>query len=126
VDDEPKKRTTSFAKEVEGLFHPPSPLDKPHADVFEAFTRAADKFLHPPTHPTETRDEKEKAGATDSIQRAPAPRPALDLKPSGPIRRAMDKSIDYEKLRAINAAAKRRAAAAERSRSLSRDFDRER
>ena len=125
MDDEPKKRTTSFAKDVEGLFHPPSLLDSV-SSAREAFNRAADELLHPPARTAETRGEQEKARATDSIQRAPAPRPALDLKPSGPIRRAMDKSIDYEKLRAVNRAAKQRAASAARSHNLSRDFDRER
>jgi len=119
VDDETKKRTTSFAKSIEGLFKPDSALDNLSPNVREAFNHAADQIMQ------QTERPQEQERQTDERQAVHAPRPSLDLKPRGQIRRTMDRTIDYEKLRAINTAAKRRGAAA-RSRSMSRDFEQER
>ena len=116
--DETKKRTTSFAKSVEDLVKQPSPLDKMSPFLREAFTRATEEIIKPPESP------KEQERQSDERRPSFAPAPGMSLKPRGPVRQSMDRKIGYEKLRAINAAAKKRAAS--RSRTLSRDFDQER
>jgi hypothetical protein len=120
VADETPKRTTSFAKTIKGLEQEENSLDKIHP-LNAAFLRA----LQPPEQKTEQQTEKETTRPAPEMTRTHSPRPELHLRPEGPTRRAMDRKIDYEKLRQINDAAKRRAAAA-KSRSLSRDFERER
>ena len=124
VADEPKKRTTSFAKHLEDLAKEASALDnKLSPAVREAFNRSADDLQWQNERAGKSRGEQERQ--TDDRTPSHAPRPQMHLKPDGPVRRAMDRKIDYEKLRAINEAAKKRAAAS-RSRTLSRDLDRER
>lgn len=121
--DETKKRTTSFAKSLEDLAKESSALDKLSPAVREAFNRSADDLQWQNERAGKSRSDQERQ--TDERKPSHAPRPQMHLKPDGPVRRAMDRTIDYEKLRAINAAAKKRAAAS-RSRTLSRDLDRDR
>jgi hypothetical protein len=121
VADEITKRTTSFAKTIVDLVKEENSLDRAAA-AREPFNRAAEGRENPAER---IADEREKTAPAEGKKFDHAPHPALNLRPQGPARRAMDRKIDYEKLRDINNAAKRRAAAA-KSRSLSRDFDRER
>jgi hypothetical protein len=123
VADETKKRTTSFAKSLDDLVKETAALDKLSPAVREAFNRSADDLQWQNERAGKRRGEQERQ--TDERRPSHAPSPQMHLKPEGPVRRAMDRKIDYEKLRAINDAAKKRAAAS-RSRTLSRDIDRER
>lgn len=116
--DDNTKRTTSFAKSIEDLVKQQGALDKISPALRETFTRAAEEFIKPPERPQEQERQ------TDERRPSFAPAPGMNLKPRGPIRQSMDRKIGYEKLRAINAAAKKRAAS--RSRTLSRDFEQER
>lgn len=120
ADDDPK-RTTSFAKTVKGLEQDQKPLDltPPLSPAFnDAVHNLAERLR-------ESRTFEEKDRQSGDRKPAYAPSPELNLRPGGSIRRAVDRKIDYEKLRGINAAAKRRTEAS-KSRSLSRDFERER
>ena len=119
--DELTKRSTSFAKTIADLVKEQNSLDRAAA-AREPFNRAAEGRENPAERIT---DEREKTAPADGKTLDHAPHPALNLRPQGPARRAVDRKIDYEKLRELNAAAKSRAKAA-KSRSLSRDFDRER
>jgi len=123
VADETKKRTTSFAKSLEDLAKTPSPLDRLSPDVREAFTRAADDLQWQNDRAGKKIEEKEKS---DERPLTYAPRPEMHLRPDGAIARSMNRKIDYGKLREVNAAAKKRARQAERSRGLSREFEQER
>jgi len=123
MSSDARDRTTSFAKTVEGLAQEESSLDKVD-HVRNEFNRTADETRQP--LPGERISDQDKARQGDDRIVTHAPAPGMSLKPRGRVRASMDRTIDYEKLRAINRAAQTRSKAAERSRDLSRDFGRER
>lgn len=119
--DDNTKRTTSFSKSLDDLVKYPSPLDNVPPELRKTFARYAEELKQIAQHEKEGRGEQER----QSEERAPtySPRPEPHLRPEGPTRRAVDRKIDYEKIRKIAAAVRKRREAA---RGLSRDFDRER
>ncbi len=89
MSDNLNKRSTSFAKTVDGLAHEESALDRARALKTE-FDRAKNAHEHSP--------EKEKTRQTQetaSLSHAPVPEP--HLRPDSQIRRAVDRQIDKEK-----------------------------
>ena len=98
MSDDLKKRSTSFAKTVDGLVHEESALDRA-LSLKEEFERAKSVHEH-------AREQERPPRTQETMGTSHAPKPEPHLRPEGNIRRAVDRKIDNEKLKQAGQRAK--------------------